>query len=308
MAACAGGDGSGDPPAPVVCESVVTAFEPASNAMDVDVAVLVTVSFDAAIPEGGTWALELTDVDGTGVPGTATLSEDRTSASFTPDGDLSHETVYTITATGCDDTQSANFLTVPAPVDASLLEGNTFGIREGDLQISEPAGAGALLALIPGGLFGTLAVQLTDFDAGSETFAGVGAVIDRDTDEIFCDQLVNTDVDYSANPFVSFGPDDLVIEIAPGQTLQLEDLTVSGRVSADGQSLLEPVVSLLVASEAIPSPIPLPACPDIPEDSLFTPTCVKCDSSTDSDECLLFEGTVDEAVTIARDIVQECAG
>lgn len=297
--ACSGDTDDGVVPDPVACDSVVVGFDPAADAMDVSVDASITVDFDPAVPEGGDWNVALATIDGDAVGGTAEIAADGTSATFTPDADLTYETVFTVTATACDSTESANFLTGAQPLDPTSLEGTTFAILEDDLNITEPAGVGALLGLLE--LFGTLAVQFTDYDANTESYGGVGAVLDADTDSFFCEQSVNTTVDFSGNPFVSFGPDDLEVEIAPGETLNLEDLTVSGRVAADGGSLQNPTVSLLIASETIPL-IELGACPDI---AGIPVTCLPCDSSP-SGECLLLEGNVETANTIDRDIVAEC--
>jgi len=284
-------------PAPVACDVTIEAIEPAPDTRDVSVDASVWATFTGIIPEGAVWSLGIE-----GVEGVATLSADGTQATFTPDAGLDYETVYTINAAACGDTQTADFLTVVTPVEPTMLEGVTFGIQEEAFDVIEPKAADAFLALFDkqGGLFGTLGVQLSDFNAATNSFIGTGGVIDSLTDEVRCDLLVETTVDYSGNPTLSFGPDDLSIDLGQEQTIVLEDLTVNGRVSADGKSLLNPTISLLLAIETIDGS-PFDGCqPELG-------ACLPCTSSA-SGECQLFVAAVDEAADIGRDIAAECAG
>jgi len=291
-------DGNTDDPTgttPVVCDLTVTSIDPAPDTRDVSIDAMVTVTFSGAIPEGAVWMVDIA-----GIEGTAVLSEDRTEATFAPDAALEYETVYTISATACSDTLEADFLTEDAPVDPLTLEGVTFGIQEDDLNVIEPKAAQAFLDLFEkqGGLFGTLAVELPAYDPGTTSFTGVGGVIDEESDQFFCDQLVTTTVDYSENPTLSFGPDDLPIDVDIDTTIVLEELTVTGRVAADGLSLLNPQISLLLAIEELPGS-PFDECLD------NLGVCLPCTSSK-TGTCLRFVAGVDEAMALGRSIEKEC--
>lgn len=310
LAACTDGTVDGTLDDPVACDATVASFDPVDATLDVLVDTSVTATFSEPVPDGENWTLEIT-----GVEGTATLADDRSSATFVPAAPLAFETAFTIAASVCDDAQSAEFATVAAPVDASLVEGNTFAIAEEDLDIVTPKALGAILAGLDQPLFGSIALQLTTFDVASGTFDAQTTTLDSDGDPI-CEFLVSAETDYSANPFITFGPEDLTIEVAPGQDLTLEGLEVTGRVAEDGQSLTDSQVSLLIALETVPFDLgiagfdDLPSCPDALKAPLFKkllqPECAPC-STSDSGECLVFQAVAETAALIEVDLAVDCA-
>ena len=91
-------DSTVDVAIPIECSSPrVTAVSPADAAEDVPVGGAVTVSFSKPVETDtvttGSFLLD----NGGPVAGSVTVASNRRSATFTPDGDLDHETEYTIT-------------------------------------------------------------------------------------------------------------------------------------------------------------------------------------------------------------------
>lgn len=320
VVACTGDTDGGtptdkDPTVPVEeCEATVAGFDPAADSLEVAVDATVTVTFSEAIPEGGNWLLNLADIKGKEVAGTATLAGDAMSATFVPDAALAYEQVYRISAAACDDSQTADFATGAEPIVTTGLEGKTYGIAQEDLTVTNPAGLNALLAVVPGGLFDVLAFQLTTYDAGNQLFTAQATVLDE-YDMPFCDLMVSADADFSANPFIELGPQNLQIDLGLGNTIELEDLFVGGRIAADGTALEDASVSLLLAFETIGVGELLnlktePTCDEISTTDIIKgfitkPDCVPCTTST-SGNCLLIEASADEAAEIAVDLSKEC--
>ena len=284
--------------------------------MSVDTSV--TVTFSAAIPDGGTWSVDIADVDGT-----ATLSDDGMSATFVPDATLPFETAFTVTATACDDTQTAEFATRPQPVDPAVIDGMTYGISEDELNVTVPSRLGGILGLAGLELFNVIALQLSNYDDQANTFQVSSTILDADSTPV-CDFLISVPTDFSTNPLVVFGPEDLLVDLGFGPLLTLEDLMVRARAASDGSELTDVEVSLAIALEKIPLPggnssleaylvgDALAPCGDSSmaaaalSHAVGGITCVPCDSS-DSGMCMLVEADATRAGSVSVDLEQECA-
>ncbi|MEN0064783.1 MAG: Ig-like domain-containing protein [Myxococcota bacterium] len=294
------------PPNPT-CDSTLATIEPAANATEVSADTSVTATFDTALIDGGTWSLAIDGVDGA-----ATLAEDRLSATFVPDAPLDFETVYNVNVTVCEEMSTFEFLTGAAPVDATNLEGATFTIAEEEITITNPALLQTVLAGLDQSIFNVIALQLTTYDAATSSFDAVTTVLDEE-DAPVCEFLVAGTTDFSANPFLSFGPQDLTIDIGGGASVTLEDLVVEGRVAPDGQSLTNTAINTLIALETVPISLggldELPSCPDAVKNpvlgALLMPVCAPCDTSP-SGECLVFEATAKSAARSLLDVEKAC--
>lgn len=166
-------DDTGTPPddtdEPPPCTAAVASTDPLDGAVD--------VALDA-VP-----SVVLTEADATAwlesdIPGTYTVSTDGLTLTWTADGELEADTLYTVTANTCTGSQSFSFTTV-APTSPDHLVDRAWEFNLSDGTITEPAALEALLGdqLVPGllGVWGAgpgtidLRIAATDTEDTSST-------------------------------------------------------------------------------------------------------------------------------------------
>jgi hypothetical protein len=178
----------------------VTDLTPADGATDVAVDVVLSATFDQEIdPATLDGAFTLTADGGADVAGTATLSADGLTASFTPAADLAFSTTYTAEIAGSvattdgttlDGAASWSFTTVAAPPPPPALTGNDYAettVVEGtpiDLAADTSGGDGDVTFALDTGALPTGVTLDTDTGAiaGTPTETGTftGTVVASD--------------------------------------------------------------------------------------------------------------------------------
>jgi hypothetical protein len=268
------------------CAATITTIDPAPDTFLVPLDTQVTAFFSEAIA-----ATDPFDIAVSGAPGTVTLAADGLSASWT--GTLEYETDYEVSAEVCGSSDTSNFRTLPEPIDPSLVEGNTYLLPWGELEITEPGNDQALNIFITVDYI--LAQVLTVDGTEADTYSTV-AYVDEETGEILpeCEVAAQQPADFSLNPYFQIiGDLALVIDPTtdPPQVADIEDFTLQARVSPDGLSLTDVTLSGLVATEQI---LEGEDC-NSQTVQLLNPTCVPCTIS-DTLECLLFEANAAQAL------------
>ncbi len=282
-------DSDTDTDTDVDCYSEIVGVTPEPNAQNVVLDTTVVVDFDTPVPAGGAWSIEVPNA-----LGTATLAPDGLSATWTPEGDLSPETTYTINASVCDDDESSVFTTAPPPVDPAAIEGTAYGLAWADpvtgVTITEPAAGDLLKGLMP---IDFVLLHLASIDPVTDEIDAAATLAYYDSYSNVvpdCDVAVQEIADFSRNPFFSFGPQNIQFE--DGATAyDIEDMILFAEVSQDGTQLLNPRLSGLVATEQF---IPGEDCLTGPLVQLFQPTCRPCTIST-TGQCMLVEGNAPAA-------------
>ncbi len=125
------------------CSSQIAWMNPESGAELVPVDAPLSVGFDAALGEDASWSLTVS-----GVSGTAALSADRLSATFTPDAPLSTESTYTLSATACAESVERSFTTRGPSVSAEDLEGRSWVLDMADAEWVAPASSPVFVPLL----------------------------------------------------------------------------------------------------------------------------------------------------------------
>jgi hypothetical protein len=168
--------------------------------------------------------------------GATTRAEDGELLIFQPDAPLSPDTDHTVRIDGCFGTQTIDFRTSSygQPVeDPGGLVGRTYQVDLSDARVVSPPGIGSVLVtyITTQSLLGVTSVSAGEVGV---LLAGAGrSGMEQDLD-------VNTvplpTADYSAAPYVTDGPQDVMLDIA-GLDLPVYDFYFSGTFASDGSSI-----------------------------------------------------------------------
>ncbi len=286
------------------CLATITAVDPPTGSSMVPVDQQVTVSFDLAVQDGD-WTLDVI-AEGTSLPGTATLSGDGLSVTWAPDANLVSEAPHTVSTTVCDDGTATIFSTLPAPVDPSLIEDNTYALPFENLVWSEPTDPlGFLPTFFP---VDYVMVQFVAIDTVSETIDAIATTGAEDLTSggpvPDCDVSVQEVTDFSSNPLFELGPQLLGIDTTGmGDFIDVEDFELLGRISEDGLTLTTLQIKALVATELM---VEGEDCNNGPLVTLLQPNCMPCTTSA-TGLCMELAGTATLAtVQPAIDIASIC--
>jgi hypothetical protein len=236
LAACGGdkeGDTSnvtdGESDGSESCEISATPF-PADGEADAFYRTSVEFTLDGA---DATATLALTDASGAAVAGTSSLSDDQKTVYFTPAADLTSGASYTSTLTFCGGNPSATFTvgSLGAPVaDPNAMVGKTYTVQLSAARFVKPPGVADLLL---GQLTDDVLLGVSGIDGSSIQMLGAlseGAGGPQNT----CSPSIDFPVaDFSENPFVNIGPENVTIEAA-GLTIPIANFNISGAFAADG--------------------------------------------------------------------------
>jgi len=318
LAACSGGkdgthpgndttpsDGVGDADTDVdsdadtdadACTASVVSVDPEDNATDVDPASAVTIGFDSAVSPDQDWSL---DVEG--ATGSATLSADGLSASWT--GALDPDTNYVVHASACGNEWQSTFRTAPPAIDLASLVGNTYVLDWDTVNLSEPGNGAALKLLVN---IDYVLAQIISADPSGDTATALGTI---GTDDgagnavPVCDVAVQETADFSQNPTFSLAGDfTVVVNPTTGQQATIEDFQLQGLMSQDGTQITDVSLQGLAATEQF---LDGADCNSIAV-ALLQPTCVACTTSA-TGQCMLIKGTAPvAAIQPALDIQATC--
>ena len=279
------------------CDAIILTVEPAPRAEDVALDSEVTVTFSEAVGDGD-WFLAVYDA-----VGVATLAADGMSATWVAETELEPSTSYTIEAEVCDESMSTTFETTLGPVPIEDIEGVTYSVLWDDLTFTEPPNGGVLFQFL------TIDAVLLQFEAIDPATSDVDLAATLEIDGApFCASVVRETGDLSGNPELTFGPQTVTIPIfidgdgTVTQSTDVEGLTITGNVAADGGSLQDIELRGLIAVEdLIGDP-----CPKNSLVTLAMGTCEPCTVSK-SGSCMLLEAntaTADEDLKI--DLTKDC--
>ena len=292
------------------CTSVVTDIDPLDQAPSVRLNTEVNATFSEMV-EDGAWSITVSDPDGNEVKGLGTLNQGGFSATWVSDSNLDVETTYTVEAQVCSNVVTSSFTTVGPPVTKVTVEGNTYALDWTLLDFVEPPLGGGLLRDQVD--FDDVLFQFVSIDEKTEE-AVVGATSSFDDPPKsgvpgpVCASYVTETADFSTNPFFEFGPQTVEYPAFYDKqgnvlgTVEIEDLTITFEVSADGTKLLNPALSGLIPVE----PLLGDSCEASGLITLVQGTCLKC-SVAPSGKCLQVDATGKEAgLVVGFDLDQEC--
>ncbi len=222
-----GGSGGSTP----TCTATLVSGDPTDGSVTAPLAGAFTATFSSAITPTDAFSVSID-----GVTGSASLAADGLSATFTPDAPLTYETTYTTTSSVCGGAPfNSTFTTVPPPLDASTLIGNSYGVLYADLVWITPTNADFIEPDIQ-----MLVAQVTDVDLVAMTLssAAAGAYVDAyGAVSLECAAAVNAGTgDFSSNPFFFVGPVDLDLPFG-ALSVVIEDYTLFAKFAADGTEL-----------------------------------------------------------------------
>jgi hypothetical protein len=260
------------------CVATVVSVDPEDGRENIPVSTPVEVTFDAAVTAAD---VSITSDDGTG---SVSIAGDGMSATFTPDSDWPEESSVTVDIEVCGNSSSTTFTTLPAPIDPALVEGNTYSVSWNDVVITEPAAGAALKLLLP---VEEIVLQVTSISGDDAPtiatlafYQGVDLVPE-------CTLALRQTADFSENPLYQFAGDlQIVIDTDTGATADVEDFSLLGRVTTDGQSMQGVRITAMVAPEQF---LDGGDCNSfLVQGLLGNPTCVPCTISG-TGECLAIE-------------------
>lgn len=237
---------------------------------------------------------------GGAVTGSVDLASDGASATFTPSATLDYDATYDVTIELCEGSVSGAFHTLPAPIDPTLAEGRTYGLPYADVVFIEPQNTTALAALLAPD-FEYILLQVDQVDDVALTFESVVATADGALAPNCAAAVRAPTSDMSNNPQFQVGPTNLVYPFPNGDSMNLQMLTVDGRFSQDGESLLDVYLRGLVDPSEVNDDLNCATA------ALLTGgTCLPCPATAGS--CLLIEAEVPVATWMQGvDVVATCA-
>ena len=290
-------DADTDADTDVDCTATITGVTPGPADTDVPLDAEVRVDFSEAILETDPYSITVS-----GASGTTTLAADGLSASWIGDALLSADTSYTVDAAVCLDSQQSSFTTA-AVVDLNALEGVTFEVPWGDLNFTQPANGGDLIAAL--GDIDAILLQMSNIDLTTfEVDAAATFSIDDGTGTIVpaCGSVVQEVGDFSQNPYFSFGPQTVTFPIGGGIYTDVEALELRAQFDTSGTFATNIQMEGLIAVEELP---PFYADCNSPLMALFLPTCLPCTVST-TGSCMLIEADAPMANISTLDIIADC--
>jgi hypothetical protein len=282
------------------CDVTIASIDPPNGAELVPLDSEIVVAFSAPIPADANWSVHVN-----GAQGAATLAADCSSATWTATGGtLPPETSIIVEAEVCADSVTSSFLTLPAPVDISEAEHNTYVLEWTDISLDEPPGLFLIedeitieLVLLELGAIDPVTLDVDAAAAVGENVADPAPI---------CESAVEGIADFELNPYFRFGPETLsfVVDEGAGTTSDAEDFTLVARVMPGGLELTDLRISALLATEEI-----APGgetCADL--EIALQGTCEPCAISV-TGECLFVAGSAPSAALAPPgvDIVATCA-
>jgi hypothetical protein len=278
------------------CTATISALFPIDGAVDVALSPDVVASFSAHVDDG-----QFT-VGIDGATGFTVLADDGLSATFTPDANLTAATTYQASASACGGAlTTSSFTTLSDVVDGNDLTGNTYGTVFGDLAFTEPPQATMAAAQGLGfDLDFMVLIGVQTYDAANDELTAAAATGGKQGGNVRPDcegAIGNIAADFSANPAVAVGPEDLAVPI-DGGAMTFEDFTMTGTFALDGSAL--ETAHLTGALDLRGSGVPCALLA-----TLGGATCVACNDGVS--ECLLVDASAASAPLVpGLDLVTAC--
>ena len=271
------------------CKATIVSISPINNANNIALDAVVTATFSEAVAADD-FTLKIDKV-----AGKATLAADGKSATFDPDADLATETRYTITATACEDAETASFTTVEAPLVESELVGRTYALDFSTVTWVKPASASFFASELG---IEWLLTQVVAWDGTSATLDASGAVGQTASSggigQAQCfEVLTYDDADFSKNPTFTAGPTTLTAPVDATTTVTIENFKFTGTFAAGGDELVDITITGLLDTRAVDVLLDQDTCSLV---AFLGDKCVACGDG--KKKCLDTEMTADQATWI----------